>query len=81
MKNAKRRSVWKFVCRSCGTESHVTLIRKRAVKGLCLRCKKIDPRQITFAGFPSLYSGVSQKVGNLQGNKIAGKMKRKHISL
>jgi len=46
MKNAKRRSLWRFTCNICGSPDHQTLVRKRAKKGVCLKCAKIDPRQI-----------------------------------
>lgn len=87
MKNAKRRSLWKFVCKSCGTEEHVTVVRKRAVKGMCLRCLKIDPRQmrlidtILIAGDNTPYTDNLTRGLDLQGNKIAGKMRKNVISL
>jgi hypothetical protein len=87
MKNAKRRSIWKFVCNSCGTEEHITVVRKRASKGMCLKCLKINPKQlrlldsILVAGNPIPYSSNISQGLDLQGNKIAGGMQSKHINL
>lgn len=46
MKNAKRRSIWYFVCRGCGKRRQ-TVKRNRARKGICLQCKfeGVNPMQ------------------------------------